>query len=458
MNEIGPEISVDLLMRFAVRHNEAEKSFALCLLEKLLENCEFRNNFITTPDSIPVLLTILAQFNSETLTGFSCEDWICRTGEGNSETAVLRTLLDSVCPMMDKRAILPANVYAAAALARICAESGVPDKIRAHGGIPILLSCLRELTVKDFLEYTARKSDRTQTMDRLPPEPIGSDTDSLHVKRISQLALSSAVCGTLGELASEEFTAQLIVRGNGVHLIGSQLLLAVRKVPQSTVMSNDDALYKNESCNRVEKPGNFDKPKGLSVMDPENRPQFSGTGNLLRLYRFERSRRLIKSLLPASLLAELVELEGIRRDMKDYYSLLDRFERLTVDERCRLMDGVSACDLDKPPTHLIRDYAILELLGSGAFGQVYKARKNIGTPSQTVYAIKEINTTQANFGRNTQERQKNVNRLLNEVNIIKQQLRHPNIVRYYKTFIHGKITIFQSVYLDVHVLPANAIG
>ncbi|KAF6773599.1 hypothetical protein AHF37_06801 [Paragonimus kellicotti] len=66
MNEISSQISVDILMRFAAGHNELEKRFALCLLEKLLENCEFRSHFITVPDSIPVLLTVLAQVNSET--------------------------------------------------------------------------------------------------------------------------------------------------------------------------------------------------------------------------------------------------------------------------------------------------------------------------------------------------------------------------------------------------------
>ncbi|KAF5399294.1 hypothetical protein PHET_07785 [Paragonimus heterotremus] len=392
-----------------------------------------------------MLLTVLAQVNSETPGVFGSEDWIYRTNEGNSETSVLRTLVDNVFPTMIKESLLPSGVYAAAALARICTESGMPDKVRRYGGIPILLSCLRELTIKDLQACTARQSERTQTMDWVPAEPLGSDSDSQpDLKRISQLVFSSAVCSTLGELAFEEFSAQLIVQSNGVHLIGRQLLLVVRMAPQSTVLSNAESRDKGEPCNMEGNSGNVDRPKGLSVMGPENCSLVNCIRNLLfqvfrtlkRLYRFERSRRLIKSLLPASLLAELVELEGFRPDMRDYYLLLDRFEGLTDDERCRIIDGISACDLNKPPTHLIRDYAILELLGSGAFGHVYKARKNVDIPSQTVYAVKEINTTQAYFGRNVQERQKNVGRLLNEVNIIKQQLRHPNIVRYYKTFIH----------------------
>ncbi|GAA53614.1 serine/threonine-protein kinase Nek10, partial [Clonorchis sinensis] len=107
------------------------------------------------------------------------------------------------------------------------------------------------------------------------------------------------------------------------------------------------------------------------------------------------------------------------------------------EDQSRLLSGVRACDLDQPPVHWIREYAVLELLGTGAFGQVYKARKETKSGQPQVYAIKEVNTTQAIFGRTEQERQQSVRNILNEVNIIKQQLRHPNIVRYYKTFLHG---------------------
>ncbi|TPP66322.1 Serine/threonine-protein kinase Nek10 [Fasciola gigantica] len=113
----------------------------------------------------------------------------------------------------------------------------------------------------------------------------------------------------------------------------------------------------------------------------------------------------------------------------DWGNLLDK-------ERVHVIKGLTACDLSKPPTRWIRDYAITELLGSGAFGQVYRARKQ--SPTQTFYAIKEVNTAQAMFGRTAEEREQSVGRILNEVNIIRHQMRHPNIVRYYKTFMHDE--------------------
>ncbi len=38
------------------------------------------------------------------------------------------------------------------------------------------------------------------------------------------------------------------------------------------------------------------------------------------------------------------------------------------------------------------------------------------------------------MGRNARERSKSVGDVISELNIIREQLRHPNIVRYYKTF------------------------
>ena len=42
------------------------------------------------------------------------------------------------------------------------------------------------------------------------------------------------------------------------------------------------------------------------------------------------------------------------------------------------------------------------------------------------------------MGKNAKERNKSIGDLISELNIIREQLRHPNIVRYYKTFEESK--------------------
>ena len=50
----------------------------------------------------------------------------------------------------------------------------------------------------------------------------------------------------------------------------------------------------------------------------------------------------------------------------------------------------------------------------------------------------KINTVNPAWGKSAKERQKSVGDVVCELNIIKEQLKHPNVVRYYKTFIESE--------------------
>ena len=44
----------------------------------------------------------------------------------------------------------------------------------------------------------------------------------------------------------------------------------------------------------------------------------------------------------------------------------------------------------------------------------------------------------ATWGKTSKERQKSVGAVISELTIIREQMRHPNVVRYYKTFVERK--------------------
>ena len=145
----------------------------------------------------------------------------------------------------------------------------------------------------------------------------------------------------------------------------------------------------------------------------------------------------------------------------------------TLDE---ILDGIQSTNQNKAPTSFIGDYAVLELLGSGGFGSVYKVKKK--KSGQSFLAMKEvkyatakhtsfikynftfqislkkklifnfiysfsqqINALMPEMGKNAKERNKSIGDLISELNIIREQLRHPNVVRYYKTFEESKFPI-----------------
>ena len=104
-------------------------------------------------------------------------------------------------------------------------------------------------------------------------------------------------------------------------------------------------------------------------------------------------------------------------------------------ERAVLQTNIEGTNQNRDTLSTIGGYSVLELLGSGAFGSVYKVHK--AAQREQLLALKEIRCSHAGLGRTAMEQSANLGRLLNEVEIMREQLRHPNVVRYHKCFQEG---------------------
>nr|XP_061814794.1 serine/threonine-protein kinase Nek10-like [Nerophis lumbriciformis] len=102
------------------------------------------------------------------------------------------------------------------------------------------------------------------------------------------------------------------------------------------------------------------------------------------------------------------------------------------DELETLRESIRAVDQNRPALKVINSYAILDHLGTGAFGSVFKVRKQSG---QNLLALKEVNLRNPAFGKEKKSRDSNVEKIILELAIIKEQMAHPNVVKYYKTFL-----------------------
>lgn len=91
-----------------------------------------------------------------------------------------------------------------------------------------------------------------------------------------------------------------------------------------------------------------------------------------------------------------------------------------------LKSQIQFCNQTQAPKNFINDYEVYEIIGSGAFGRVHKVRKK---NTNTFLAMKEINVHNL-----TSMKDKSLGQIVNEVTIIRNNLKHPNIVRYLKTF------------------------
>lgn len=88
----------------------------------------------------------------------------------------------------------------------------------------------------------------------------------------------------------------------------------------------------------------------------------------------------------------------------------------------------------------VKDYAVQELLGKGAFGCVYQAKKDTG---ETLFAMKELPLDMVSvYGGGSGEEprdsdgEQSATLLEREVQIL-STLQHPNIIRYYDSFQQG---------------------
>ena len=213
----------------------------------------------------------------------------------------------------------------------------------------------------------------------------------------AKLQIQAACCALMGELAFNETNSYQIVNTNGVYLVASKLLHNETSTCESDEPNKD---IERLHCN---------------------------TWRTLRLlFSPERHRSLIKKIIPFNMFEQFVDIGNYKKDLKLYQPLLESFYKLSREELDNMRQQVKFCNQTQAPTNYINDYAVYEIIGSGAFGRVHKVKKK---SSNYFLAMKEINTYNLSAMKD-----KSLGEIVNEVTIIRNNLKHPNIVRYLKTF------------------------
>ncbi|XP_060036432.1 serine/threonine-protein kinase Nek10 isoform X3 [Erinaceus europaeus] len=299
-------------------------------------------------------------------------------------------------------------------LVQVCEDPETSVEIRIWGGIKQLLHILR--------------GDRNFVSDR---SSIGSLSSANASGRIQQLHLSedlspreiqentfslqAACCAALTELALNDTNAHQVVQENGIYTIAKLIL--------------------------------------------PNKQKNAAKSNLLQCYAFrtlrflfsmERNRPLFKRLFPTDLFEMFIDIGHYVRDISAYEGLVSKLNLLVEDELKQIAENIESINQNKAPSKYIGNYAIMDHLGSGAFGCVYKVRKRSG---QNLLAMKEVNLHNPAFGKDKKDRDSSVKNIVSELTIIKEQLYHPNIVRYYKTFLEN-----DRLYIVMELIEGAPLG
>ncbi|XP_014404710.1 PREDICTED: serine/threonine-protein kinase Nek10 [Myotis brandtii] len=299
-------------------------------------------------------------------------------------------------------------------LVQVCEDPETSVEIRIWGGIKQLLHILR--------------GDRNFVSDR---SSIGSLSSANAAGRIQQLHLSedlspreiqentfslqAACCAALTELVLNDTNAHQVVQENGVYTIAKLILPNKQKNAPKTSLFQCYAFRA-----------------------------------LRFLFSMERNRPLFKRLFPTDLFEIFIDIGHYVRDISAYEELVSKLNLLVEDERMQIAENIESINQNKAPSKYIGNYAILDHLGSGAFGCVYKVRKRSG---QNLLAMKEVNLHNPAFGKDKTDRDSSVKNIVSELTIIKEQLYHPNVVRYYKTFLEN-----DRLYIVMELIEGAPLG
>ncbi|XP_035261278.1 serine/threonine-protein kinase Nek10 isoform X2 [Anguilla anguilla] len=283
-------------------------------------------------------------------------------------------------------------------LVQLCEDPDSSAEIRAWGGVQQLLRIL--------------DCDRVYVSDRSSVETLSSANVAGRIERQliseelspretqeSTLSLQAACCAALTELVLDDTTAHHVVEENGVYVIGKLIL------PHDSQTG----------------------PKAKSV-------QCYAFRALRFLFSRERNRHLFKRLFSPNLFEMFIDIGHYVRDITAYEALQEKVSLLSDEELSSLKEGIETVNQNRAPLKVINGYAVLDHLGSGAFGSVFKVRKQSG---QNLLALKEVNLHNPAFGKDKKDRDSSVEKIVSELTIIKEQMTHPNIVRYYKTFLEN---------------------
>ncbi|XP_074981831.1 serine/threonine-protein kinase Nek10 isoform X1 [Caretta caretta] len=345
----------------------------------------------------------------------------------------------------------------------LCAESQVKEQVKLYEGVPVLLSLLHsdhlkllwsvvwilvqicedpetsvEIRIWGGIKQLLHilQGDRNLVSDH---SSIGSLSSANAAGRIQHLCLSedlspqeiqentfslqAACCAAITELVLNDTNAHQVVQVGRLYSVKENGIYTIAKL-----------ILPNKQRNAVK----------------AHLLQCYAFRALRFLFSMERNRHLFKRLFPTDLFENFIDIGHYVRNISAYEELVSKLNSLLEEELKQIAESIESINQNKAPSKYIGNYAILDHLGSGAFGSVYKVRKH---SVQNLLAMKEVNLHNPAFGKDKKDRDSSVKNIVSELTIIKEQLSHPNVVRYYRTFLEN-----DRLYIVMELIEGAPLG
>eukprot|EP00051_Salpingoeca_urceolata_P019247 m.278577 g.278577 ORF g.278577 m.278577 type:complete len:1066 (-) comp19383_c1_seq3:76-3273(-) len=417
--------------------------------------------------------TLVNLFPTSYLTLLHCSLW---TLLRLSQSAVVRTALEELdCAQSLLRIIEDGDEttqrQGLLLLRRLCKHAGARESVKMYDGVPVILNLLSskdtetivtavrvvELLAQEFADDIRNNHGLNAILLLLAPDkadggndstvdarrlPKNSSVSSLAESELSlaetaelDLKLPMACCDALAQLSLSDINASLIRELNGIHLIA----LCMLHRPTTEIEAEDSSAVAAASSDSSSNAHRERRPRTAASTDGFAQLQLDLQVRAVRALRFlfshERNRGIFQRLFPPDLFGKFIDIGHYCWDLPAYTELVELINGLSPVRAEALALAVNDLNQSKPPSRFVRSYAVLEKLGQGSFGCVYRVRKQ---GANSMFALKEIPTRNpAAFGATEEEQEHCLELVLTEVKMIQKQLNHPNVVRYYKSFTEG---------------------
>ena len=169
---------------------------------------------------------------------------------------------------------------------------------------------------------------------------------------------------------------------------------------------------------------------------------------LRQIYSFERNRNTFTQMIPQNIF-KIFDSIKLGWELGTEQKFTDSTNALSIDEIDTLLQKISKI-LFSPPEEggVIGGYKILEMIGKGGFGSVYKVEK-INDKTQFAMKMVKLEPEQIKF---IDEHPYEMYKAVNEINIWKQ-FNHPNIINYDNSF-----TISENCYIIMELVEGLSLG
>ncbi|OCT75877.1 serine/threonine-protein kinase Nek10 [Xenopus laevis] len=450
------ETTSDIYLLYGEEHFNVDKLVNMTYIFQKLAAVKGQRDWVISTGAHKILVKLLAASDSNVLLGALlaltslAESPECR--QRISELSIVESLM-----MILREFDLLSKRLAADLLRLLCSETEVKEQVKVFDGVPTLLSLLHsdhlkllwsvvwilvqicedpEISVeirtwggvKQLLHIL--KGEQYLVSDRSSIGSLSSANASGRIRHLylhedlsaseiqeNKLSLQAACCAALTELVLNDTNAHQVVQENGVYIIG--MLILPNK--QNEAIRSKAAML-----------------------------QCYAFRALRFLFSMERNRDLFKRFFPPDLFEVFIDIGHYIRDIKAYEELVFKLNSVREVDLKQIADSIESINQNKLPTKFIGNYAILDHLGSGAFGSVCKVKKRSG---QNLFAMKEINLHNPAFGKDKKDRDNSAESIVSELTIIREQLCHPNIVRYYKTFLEN-----DKLYVVMELIEGAPLG